>query len=169
MPLAMAVKVDAQRAASILRGLKIKSKDLDPVRRDFAEYMVTSTKKTFAAGGRPQKWTPSNRARTKGGKTLIKTGRLRSSITGRVRGNDILVGTNVAYAAAHQFGTRRTVSQSVKAHARRTKDGGISAVRAHTRRMRINLPRRRFLAVLREDKKYLHNRILKHFNIRGFK
>ncbi|TCW35301.1 phage gpG-like protein [Laceyella sacchari] len=35
---------------------------------------------------------------------LVDTGRLRSSINGRVRGNSALVGTNVKYARIHEFG-----------------------------------------------------------------
>lgn len=37
-------------------------------------------------------------------KALIRTGRLRSSISWKVRGTRIYVGTNVVYAAIHQFG-----------------------------------------------------------------
>lgn len=38
------------------------------------------------------------------GKILQDTGRLKASITYEIRGNAVAVGTNVAYAARHQFG-----------------------------------------------------------------
>jgi phage virion morphogenesis protein len=38
------------------------------------------------------------------GKILQDTGRLKASFTSEVRGNAVAVGTNVAYAARHQFG-----------------------------------------------------------------
>lgn len=37
---------------------------------------------------------------------LVDTGRMRSSINGRVRGNAAYVGTNIEYAAIHEFGGR---------------------------------------------------------------
>jgi len=51
-------------------------------------------------------WEESERARLKerGGKTLTDTGRLQQSITWSVEEGGVLVGTNVEYAAIHQFG-----------------------------------------------------------------
>lgn len=40
------------------------------------------------------------------GKILRDTGRLANSITGRASSNQVVVGTNVEYAAYHQYGTR---------------------------------------------------------------
>jgi phage virion morphogenesis protein len=53
-------------------------------------------------GGRP--WKPSIRARLAGGQTLVDSGRLRGSITYRAGPRHVEVGTNVLYAAIHQFG-----------------------------------------------------------------
>ena len=47
-----------------------------------------------------KKWKP-NRSDTP---TLEKTGRLRESITTRITGDEIHIGTNAVYAAIHQFG-----------------------------------------------------------------
>ena len=149
-----------------LGDLAAKVGGLDPVRKEFAEYMVTSTKRTFRMGGRPQKWKPSRRAEKAEGKTLINTARLMRSITGRVRGKTVIVGSNVIYGSAHQLGVNKNVTAHVRPHVRRTKSGGFAVVRAHTRRMRIRLPRRRFLAVLSEDRRWLNQRILKHLERR---
>jgi len=55
-------------------------------------------------GPNGQPWKPSLRARLEGGQTLVDGGDLRRSITRQVTGNTLLVGTNVKYAAIHQFG-----------------------------------------------------------------
>ena len=53
-----------------------------------------------------QPWTPSIRATKQGGDTLRDTGRLMNSITHRVGGDYVEVGTNVFYAAMmHEGGT----------------------------------------------------------------
>lgn len=49
-------------------------------------------------------WVQSVRAREEGGWTLVDTGRLRSSITHTASDVDLMVGSNVVYAAIHQFG-----------------------------------------------------------------
>lgn len=153
------------KARKVLHATKARAKELDSLRRDIAEYMVTSVKRNFEAGGRPRKWVPSRRAATTGGKTLIKTARLKNSISGRVRGDSALVGTNVAYAGAHQKGVKALVTQRVRAHFRRTRRGGFSAVRPHTRRMPINIPARRFLLIQREDRRYINRKTLRHLGL----
>lgn len=100
----------------------------------------------------------------------VRTGRLRRSITKRIEasGGSVsgIVGTNVSYAAAHEFGFDGTVNvrehlRQVREHGRfslqRVKDkdlgvwrkrrgkltGGVATVHAHTRH--VNLPERSFL------------------------
>ena len=53
-------------------------------------------------GGLP--WTKSQRAEEQGGQTLTDTGRLRQSITYVAGPRGVEIGTNVLYAAIHQFG-----------------------------------------------------------------
>ena len=71
-------------------------------------YLEAATIRRFeleqAPGGAP--WRKSRRAARDGGQTLTDTGRLRNSITRRVFGDAVEVGTNVVYAAIHQFGGR---------------------------------------------------------------
>ncbi len=160
--LAMRLDLSARRVRRMLGALARRARDLEPVRRDFAEYLVGSVKRNFEAGGRPRPWPPSARARRHGDKTLINTGRLRASISWRVRGNAVLVGTNLAYAPAHQFGVRKRITQRVRAHARRTRTGRVVAVRAHTRRIHMRLPPRPFLVVQAEDWAYLRRRLRRH-------
>ena len=73
-------------------------------------YLVSSTLRRFererAPDGKP--WLKSARALAEGGRTLTDTGRLRSSIAHTVTegGHVVEVGSNVLYAAIHQFGGR---------------------------------------------------------------
>lgn len=57
---------------------------------------------TSGPGG--QAWEKSFRARTEGGQTLSLSRRLRNSITFDATDSSVAVGTNVQYAAIHQFG-----------------------------------------------------------------
>lgn len=80
--------------------------------------LENSTKHRFETETDPsgEPWKPSQPSYRRGpapggignpnrGQTLTETGRLRASITHNVRGGDTVeVGTNVAYAAIHQFG-----------------------------------------------------------------
>lgn len=53
-----------------------------------------------------QKWKPSRRALRTGGATLFHTGKLFHSLQASVSGvNERTVGTDIPYAAPHQFGT----------------------------------------------------------------
>lgn len=75
----------------------------------------------------------------------VRTGRLRRSVTFRVEqepGKTTgIVGTNVSYARAHEYGFHGPVT--VREHLRKVKSGTVATVRAHSRQM--NLPARSFL------------------------
>ena len=83
----------------------------------------------FEKEGRPRRWRPlskryAEQKRRQGysGKILEKSGALRRSITERYTNTEAVVGTNLKYAAVHQFGSRKK-----------------------------NIPARPFLKVTRED------------------
>jgi phage virion morphogenesis protein len=79
---------------------------LRPVLLDLGEEVRRITEQNFAAEGRPKAWKQSSRARREGGQTLTKTARLRRSITVEADDRSVRIGTNVVYAAIHQFGGR---------------------------------------------------------------
>ena len=86
------------------------------VHRRVARAYLAFTKLSFRSGQDPfgVPWRPiSNRQ----GKPLRDTGLLANSITSDGTDDDITLGTNVSYAAAHQFGKQGT--ENVKAHERR--------------------------------------------------
>ncbi len=71
-----------------------------------AEAGVSSTKLRFEDQRGPDgaRWIPSERVLRHGGQTLVDTGRLRRSITGRGDSARAQWGTNVVYAARHNYG-----------------------------------------------------------------
>ncbi|MBS2100696.1 phage virion morphogenesis protein [Carboxylicivirga linearis] len=83
--------------------------------------------------------------RTAGRAVLVKSGRLRRSIRKvSVTAEKAVIGTDVPYAEAHNNGFRGRVIQSVRSHTRRTMRGEVN-VRAHSRTINQNIPRRRFI------------------------
>lgn len=75
----------------------------------------------------------------------VKTGRLRRSITTRITESPEaitgIVGTNVSYARAHEYGFKGTVS--VRSHLSHSKKGNAFTVREHSRN--VNIPEKSFL------------------------
>ncbi|RJR20562.1 MAG: hypothetical protein C4582_08985 [Desulfobacteraceae bacterium] len=135
----------------VLRQLGIvarRMENLRPAMSEIGEIIRTSVERNFMVSGRPR-WKPSVRAKLQGGQTLSDTGRLRNSITVRASERSVSVGTNVVYAAVHQFGAKKgrfgTIAAAVNGYLRRTASGKKTTVRAHTRRMTLpwgNIPTR---------------------------
>lgn len=149
----------------------------------------------FRVAGRPRPWrrlsTVTIARRRKGKKSapgagrhaiLQDTGALRLSVgrskkQGRprgairlTRGRVLMFGTNLPYAAAHQYGLPRRKGEvpahTRRAHTRRTSRGKRVAVRAHYVRAHQTtlpaIPKRPFLVVPRTDQKYYEQMVLEH-------
>lgn len=73
---------------------------------DIGLALVTSTHHRWDQGVAPDgsPWPPSLRVIAQGGKTLVLSSRLYRSITANASPTGVEVGTNVVYAAIHQFG-----------------------------------------------------------------
>lgn len=80
--------------------------DMSPAMRNMARVLKTGAQLRFRAQKGPdgQAWKQSMRARLEGGQTMSLTRRLRNSITTAATATTATVGTNVVYAAIHQFG-----------------------------------------------------------------
>ena len=162
------VDVEDESLRSALRRLTARVDDLKPVMDEIGSSLVASTIDRFERETDPdgKPWKPSRRAQREGGQTLTDKGRLRASITHRADRDGVDVGTNVVYAAIHQFGG------TVKRQARRqtlafNKKGGGFASRKSTRRRRagfvaiafaeigaheVDMPARPFLGVNEADR-----------------
>jgi phage gpG-like protein len=105
MAFSVRLRLDAAPALQAVADVEQRLTHLTPVLEDIRERLLRSVQQNFAAGGRPMPWKPSRRALSEpGGKTLIKTGILKNSITGQVERNAVRIGTNISYAPKHQFG-----------------------------------------------------------------
>lgn len=96
-------------------------------------------------------WPQSVRAQVTGGKTLSDSLYLRNSMTFEANSNSVAVGSNVIYAAIHQFGG--TIKAKSKRGLRfRSGDNGD-----WVNRKEVTIPRRSFLGLEKEDKKEISN------------
>lgn len=134
--------------------------------QQMGRYGKTSTQRRFRNQHGPDfvRWKPSKRAEEDAGETLRKSGRLRNSITYNVGSFGVEWGTNVEYAAAHQFGVDE--QQLVGAHYRRlprvkqgrrrvfkaTSSGTDITYRVGAFQRHMRLPARPFLGVNEADR-----------------
>lgn len=149
------------------------SKNPKPMFREIGAALVDSTKLRFKDSTAPsgQAWAPLSaltisrrRGGGKGAKPLLDTGRLRNSIT-MLAGNDFVeVGTNVRYAAIHQFGGAIDIAaRSQQLFFRQGKNGQVGNRFVKKKRSnfaqwatigayQINIPARPFLGLSAEDR-----------------
>ena len=97
------VSIDDREVRELLSNLLQRTRNLAPAMKIVGEIIRTSVVKNFEYGGRPR-WRPSRRALRSGGKTLIASARLMKSIKAKAYPDRAEVGTNLIYAAIHQFG-----------------------------------------------------------------
>ena len=105
-----AVVVDTATLDGALARLAAVLSRPDDIMDLIGSYLVAATHRRFererAPDGTP--WLKSARAIAEGNRTLTDTGRLRGSIAHTLTdgGREVTVGSNVLYAALHQFGGR---------------------------------------------------------------
>lgn len=80
--------------------------DLEPAMAGIGMALEALVRDRFDSGHGPggAAWQPSRRAIATGGTTLVKSGRLRRSITSRASPDSVEIGTDVIYAVIHQEG-----------------------------------------------------------------
>ena len=104
----IAVEAAAARAglARVAEVLESPRDAMDEIGRRLVSAALRRFESERGPDGRP--WLRSARALAEGGRTLTDSGRLRASITHSVAadGRAVLVGSDVAYAVIHQFGSR---------------------------------------------------------------
>lgn len=92
------------------------SVDFTPVMGAIADKMRSNAVLNFEAESGPDgvKWLRSQRAEADGGLTLTDTGMLRQSIVAGSDATSAIAGTNLIYAAIHQFGGAQRSRQSAR-------------------------------------------------------
>jgi len=108
--LTLQMKGDKELKA-LLKRMQEKAKDLSPPLKSIKMGLIASIDRNFREEGRPDKWqslSPATLARRRkagaGAKILQDTGRLKMSITAYSDKTMAKAGTNVPYAAIHQYG-----------------------------------------------------------------
>lgn len=154
--------IDDSELQAVVQGVVDRLSDKRKMLSVVGEIGVNSVRTNFMVGGRPVKWQPSRRATEQGvpGRTatLRDSNRLMNSITSQVRGDTVTIGTNVVYAAVHNYGAKKfsfgTFAARVRAHERLTRSGKKVQVAAHNRTVRLpwgDIPARRFMLLQPED------------------
>ena len=149
----------------------------EPLMRELAAAMGDAVEENFKNQGRPawMGWSPAYAKKRAGGQILQLSGRLAASIVSESDNDSASVGSNVAYAAIHQFGgeiKRKARNQDM--HFRQKKNGEVgnrfvkksksnfvqtTTVGAHT----IKMPARPFLHLTEQDVEAMETTGLDYF------
>ena len=169
--------LDQSKFDDTLRRLLAGVEDFGDASEAIAQLLENSVRRNFREGGRPEKWPRSKRAdRDAGygeesGQTLMDTSRLMNSIIGVGDKTSVRVGTNVEYAAAHNFGVDQQITQQVREHVRRITqafgkpiDMTAVKVKSHSRKVHMKLPQREFMLIQEEDWDDIHDMITSKLN-----
>ena len=142
MAASITIVVEDQALAAGLKTLSERGANLDPVMAEIGAVLLASTQQRFETETGPEgkSWPKSLRARLENGQTLSKSNRLRLSLTYRASKDAVEVGTNVIYAAIHQFGGRIT-AKSKPYLAFRLPGGGF------IKKKSVTIPARPFLGI----------------------
>lgn len=154
------IKADATAIRKELDELQARTKNLSPIMRVVGRLVRDSVVRNFEAGGRPERWLPTKKKGKKSGiMTLIESHRLMNSITSKGYPDRAEVGTNVVYAAIHQFGG--TIQRKARVLAFKNKGGFLSKSAASRRKTSVRIavgkahetkiPARPFLMVQDKD------------------
>ena len=145
--------IDDREFEHLIKAMNDKGVHLKPVLAAVGNLVVKSVKRNFREGGRPDKWTPSNKTK---GKTLIGTGALQRSIHYKVdddeSGVTIMTGPQ-KYAAIHQFGGT-TSAHTIMAKNRKALQfnvGGVTIYRKKVNHPGSKIPARPYMLLQDED------------------
>lgn len=138
---------DTDELLAKLRSMK--NVDKAGVMNAIAEGLRTSTIERFGRQETPEgtKWQPSIRATQKDGKSLILSSALRTSIKAESDSTGAAIGTNLVYAATHQFGDERTIRAKNSKYLRFQ----IGDKWVNVPSVSVNIPARPFLGISQED------------------
>ena len=143
-------KVKSDTRAMLRRIRNFSEIDKQGINAALAEGVRESTLERFKQSKGPdgRRWKTSIRAAQEGGKTLIQSAQLRNSIHAKSDTSGFALGTNVKYAATHQFGEPGRTIRARKKKALRFQVGGKWVTK---KQVRITIPARPFLGLSEDD------------------
>lgn len=162
--LSINVRVDDREVVTALKRLARKVGTLKPALDEIGSRLEASTDLRFETETDPAgvPWVRSLRAKEENGQTLTDSGRLRQSITRRVRDRELMVGTNVVYAAIHQFGGR-TKARTIRPRTKKALSWpGAAHPVAKVEHPGSDMPTRAFLGVDAGDRRAILRILARH-------
>ena len=149
--------IDDREVRSAIDGMLALGKDLTPTMDEIGSYMENSTKARFQSGVGPdgQAWKISARAEAEGGQTLVHKTHLRDSIQYIASADEVEIGTNLIYAAIHQFGGVIRPKNAKKLKFKGVKGWAVVD--------QVVMPERPFIGASEEDEAELAHIILRDF------
>ena len=144
------IRLDGDTRAMLRRIRSFSEIDKQGINAALAEGARESTLERFKQSKGPdgRRWKTSIRAAQEGGKTLIQSAQLRNSIHAKSDTSGFALGTNVKYAATHQFGEPGRTIRARKKKALRFQVGGKWVTK---KQVRITIPARPFLGLSEDD------------------
>lgn len=145
----ISVRIEGDTDRLLAKLQSMENVDKAGIMNAIAEGIRTSTIERFRNQESPEgkKWKPSIRAVETGGNTLIQSTALRTSIRAESDSAGAAVGTNLVYAATHQFGAERTIRAKNGKYLRFKVGGKWVSVPS----VSVSIPARPFLGISKED------------------
>ena len=97
---------DGKKMRRVLRGMS--SSAWDQAANEFGNYKISRIVRSFVRTG------SSGQSSSPGGPPGVRSGRLRHSLTYRIAGRVLTVGTNLVYAAILHFGTQAALGEPIR-------------------------------------------------------
>lgn len=142
------VEIDTRNLQSVFDRLARAAANPAPLMRDIADIMWDAVEENFAQEGRPR-WLGLKPPGRPGGKILQKSGRLAASITPSSDATSAKVGTNLKYAAIHQFGGQTRPHLIVARNAKALRFNGRFA--KSVKHPGSKIPARPYLSLMPDD------------------
>lgn len=144
------IRLDGDTRAMLRRIRSFSEIDRRSINAALAESVRESTLERFWQGKGPDGrcWRTSIRAAQEGGQTLVKTAQLRNSIHSYSDASGFAVGTNVIYAATHQFGEP---GRTIRARRKKALRFQINGRWVSKKQVRVSIPARPFLGLSEDD------------------
>lgn len=160
MAFSISFDLDDIRAQSAMARLAAASDDMMPFMDSVGQLLVDSAKERIGVtnlGPDGAVWPQSFRARLDGGKTLRQDGFLLDSIARSPAPDHVLVGSNLPYAAVHQFGAVIR-AKSAEGLSFTLADGSHHVV------SQVTIPARPYIGISVEDEATIFDLVEVHFS-----
>lgn len=146
----ISIRLEGDVAALTQRLNQLSNVNLRGVNMALSEALRTSTVERFREEKDPEgrRWVASIRAIEEGGQTLSKDSYLRDSIKSEASATGFAIGTNLEYAATHQFGDEGRVIRAKNGKNLKFKiAGGWKSIK----QVKVDIPKRAFLGISEDD------------------